>query len=476
MSRQGMLQAARGALALALLGAAAVGLFPGSALAQSPGDAQVLLTPAAPAPGQLAFDIPLYPWYLRESIDRKSAFVQVLAAETVALGEAGIEGDVQTIVQGALGLTGIGDRLGAAMVGIGETDPSFGIPDVSQLLPVEGAVRDTIFGFVVWHESSVSESRKTATDLERIVGRVRALGNTAVRLANDLAARSGASKEALGQEQYEPVVNAWADLDQSMSSLRDVADEAQSEASALGALAGQLRAQGPPALDAQWAGVIAATDDTQRLASGIGASLDALLASNAVFADITNALRSFAASVDALEAAQSDAAGMLYVPWTALKDDVDLVTWLDQRVLGDAEGVYPEPTKQRIGAALSLIVEADALLAERAVEYASTVVAGAADKLDDRYRKLEGYRKEDPQRKRDEAVQKAAGRMRDNMDLQSALISAREARAALAAGRLSQAAGSRSEYGALVHFKNAWLHALSGGASATRALAAGGVK
>lgn len=476
MSRQVMLQTARGALAVALLGAAAVGLSPGCALAQSPADAQVLLTPAAPAPGQLTFDVPLYPWYLRQSIDRKSAFVQVLAGETVALGEAGIEGDVQTIVQGALGLAGIGDRLGAAMAAIGETDPSFGIPDVSQLMPVEGAVRDTIFGFVVWHESSVSESRKTASNLEQLVGRIRSLGNAAVKLANELAARSGASKEALGREQYEPVVNAWADLDQSMSNLREVADQAQTEASALGALAGQIRAQGSPALDAQWAGVIAATDEAQRLASGIGGSLDALLASNAVFADLTNALRSFAASVDALEAAQNDAAGMLHIPWTVLKDDVDLVSWLDQRVLGDSGGVYPEPTKQHIGGALALVVEADALLAERAVEYASTAVAAAADKIEDHYRKLEGYRKEDPQRRRDDAIEKAAARMRDNMDVQSALISAREARAALAAGRSSQAAGPRSEHGALVHFKNAWLHALNGGASAMRALTAGGVK
>jgi hypothetical protein len=322
----------------------------------------------------------------------------------------------------------------------------------------------------------VSESRNTATDLERLVGRVRALGNTAVGLANELATRSGASKDAIGREQYEPVVNAWADLDQSMSNLRDVTDQVQTEASALGELAARIRADGPPALDGQWAGVIGATDDAQRISSGIGASLDALLASNAVFADLTNALRSFAASVDALEAAQSDQAGMLLVPWTTLKDDVDLVAWLDERVLGDAQGVYPEPTKQHVGAGLALIVEADGLLAERAVEYASTVVAGAADKLESHYRTLEGYRREDPQRKRDEAARNADDRMRDNQDLQSALISAREARAALAAGRVSQAAGSRSEHAALVHFKNAWLHALGAGASVERALTAGGVK
>ena len=430
----------------------------------------------APPPGPLAFDIPLYPWYLSQSIDRKAAFVRVLAAETVALGEAGIEGDVQTIVQGALGLAGIGDRLGAAMAAIGETDPSFGIRDVSQLLPVEGAVRDTIFGFVVWHESSVSESRKTASELEQLVGRVKGLGTTAVKFANELASRSGASKEALGKEQYEPVVNVWADLDQSMSTLRSVADQAQTEAAALGAMADQIRAGGPPALDGHWAGVKTATDDAQRVASGIGASLDALLASNAVFADLTNALRSFAASVDTLEAARGDAAGMLHVPWTVLKDDVDLMSWLDERVLGDEAGVYPESTKERIGGALSLVVEADALLAERAVEHISTVVAGAVDRLEDRYRTLEGYRKEDPQRRRDEAIQKADARMRDDLDLQSALISARAARAALAAGASSRAAGSRSEHDALVHFKNAWLHALSGGASAGRALAAGGSK
>lgn len=476
MSRRFFLRVLCGALAASLLGAAAVGLAPALALAQTSGEAQVLLIPVAPAAGQLTFDIPLYPWYLRESIDRKAAFVRVLAAETVALGEAGIEGDVQTIVEGALGLAGIGDRLGAALAAIGEADPSFGIPDVSQLLPVEGAVRDTIFGFVVWHESSVSESRKTALDLERLVGRVKSLGNSSVALANDLAARSGSSKEALGRGQHEPAVNAWADLDQAMSSLTAVAEQAQAEAATLGALVDQIRAAGPPTLDEQWAGVKRATDDAQRLASGIGASLDALLASNAVFADLTNALKSFAASVDALEAAPSDEAGMLHIPWAVLKDDVDLVAWLDHRVLGDTEGVYPEPTRQHIGNATALIVEADALLAERAVEHASTAVAAAVDRLEGHYRNLEGYRREDSQRRRDEAVRNAAERMLDNAEFQSALISAREARAALAAGRSSQAAGARSERGALVHFKNAWLHALNAGASAAGALTAAGVK
>jgi hypothetical protein len=180
--------------------------------------------------------------------------------------------------------------------------------------------------------------------------------------------------------------------------------------------------------------------------------------------------------VTALEAAPVEADGLARIPWTLFKDDVDLVAWLDQRVIRDTAGVYPEATRRRIADGLRHVVVADGLLAERAVEYGSTAIAGAADRVEAHYLTIEGYRKGDPQRKRDEAMQKAADRMRENLDLQSSLISAREARAALAAGKASQAAGAGSEYQSLVHFKNAWLHALNGGDSGLRALAAAGVR
>ena len=138
MSLKGLFRTARGGLVLALTVAATVGPLAVGAAAQAPATAQAaagtqaLLTPVAPAPGPLAFDIPLYPWYLRQAVDEKSAFVRVLAAETVALGESGIGGDVQSIVQGALGLAADGDRMSAQMATIGDIEPSFGIKDVSQ--------------------------------------------------------------------------------------------------------------------------------------------------------------------------------------------------------------------------------------------------------------------------------------------------------------------------------------------------------
>ena len=474
MPRSGMPNAA-GAV-LTLLGLVAAGLVPQAALGQTPVAAQTLLTPTAPPPGPLAFDVPLYPWYLEEAVKGKSDFVGVLAAEAVSLGEAGVGGDVQAIVQSALGLAGVGDRLNALMVSIGELDPSFGIPDVSQLLPVEGAVRDTIFGFVVWHESSVSESRKMASDLERLVALMRGRGTEAVGLANELASRSGASKDAMGREDYEPAANTWADLDRYVTALNTAADAAEADAAELGTLAARIRAYQARSIDAEWASVVAATGDATRLAQEMRASLGALVASNAVFADLTNALKSFAASVDALGAVQADEAGMAYVPWTTLKDDVDVVAWLNEKVLTDEAGVYPEGTKARIGAGLGSVVKADGLLAERAVEHASTAVAAAADRLEAHYRKLEGYTASASSREKREATEKAAERMLESAEMQSALTSAREARAALAAGRASEAAGRGSEHDALVHFKNAWLHALNAGASAGQALSAAGAK
>ncbi|MBM3308277.1 MAG: hypothetical protein FJY74_08125 [Candidatus Eisenbacteria bacterium] len=459
-------------LVVALSAAAAASLMPGVAAAQPDGSAAALTTPAAPPPGPLAFDVPLYPWYLREVTNLKAEFIQVLAAEVMALGEAGIEGDVQSIAQGARAFSGVGERLVAAMAAIGNADPSFGIPDVSQLLPVEGAVRDTIFGFVAWHESSASESRKTSATLKRRVGRLGALGASAGRIGTALSARSDASKAAMSREEYEPMASAWLDLDRLVSELTTVADQAQEEASALGDLAVALRAQSPSALAQPWAAVKTITDDALRWASQVDGSVDALLAANAVFADLTTALRTAAATQQALEAVEVEATGVAHIPWTVLRDDAELVVWLNRQVLDEGRTAYPAETKRRIGAGLALVVEAERLLAERATEYASAAVAGAADRLEDHYKAVEGYRKEDSQRRRDEAVQRAAVRMRNNMLMQSALLSARESRAALAAGRSAAMPMSRYGQDAIGHFRNAWLHALSSGDAALRALAA----
>jgi hypothetical protein len=186
-------------------------------------------------------------------------------------------------------------------------------------------------------------------------------------------------------------------------------------------------------------------------------------------------------SVDALRAAP-DADGNLYIPWAVMKNDWELAHDLRGRVIGESAGqaatgehdgeyvgqAATQQTKARIGALLVHQVDANAILAERAVEHTSTSVAEAVDTLEEFYLDRAGYSDDLKDRRKAKVFQEVDGKLRENLELGSAKISIKSARAALALGRAYDARGAGSEIDALHNYMNAWLHCLNAGAAAQR--------
>ncbi len=184
-------------------------------------------------------------------------------------------------------------------------------------------------------------------------------------------------------------------------------------------------------------------------------------------------------SVDALSAAP-EADGNLYIPWTVMKGDWELAVDLKERVLDEPAGQVEdyvggeanEETKADIAALLVYQVRANEILAERAVEHTSTLVAEAAITLEEFYLDREHYSDNLRKREKKRVLEQVAKIMRENMELASAKISARAARASLASAREHDARGAGSEVDALHDYHNAWLHSLNAGAAAQRSIKA----
>jgi hypothetical protein len=140
-----------------------------------------------PPSGELTYDIPLPAWLVDAVTKLKLEFAEGLAAETVALADQRMAGDVSSLTDTPNELAAVGQRIDATMSRMGTIDSSFGISGLSQLLTADGAVRDTLFGFVVWHESAQGQSRKVAADLERTVNTMVELGRSAKTQASQLS-------------------------------------------------------------------------------------------------------------------------------------------------------------------------------------------------------------------------------------------------------------------------------------------------
>ncbi|MEA3409544.1 MAG: hypothetical protein U9Q95_04275, partial [Candidatus Eisenbacteria bacterium] len=133
--------------------------------------------------------------------------------------------------------------------------------------------------------------------------------------------------------------------------------------------------------------------------------------------------------------------------------------------VGDAA---TEQAKARISALFVHQVDANAMLAQRAIEHTSTLVAEAMDTLEQLYTDRAGYSDDLNAKRKEKVFEQVDEDLRENMELMSAKMSARAARAALALGRTYDARGAGSEVDALYSYNNAWLHCLNAGAAAQR--------
>ncbi len=432
-------------------------------------------TPSAPPEGELAFDIPLGSCLVDDVVALKSQFVRGVASSAVDVAsEHGMENAV-TVVGAAGELSAVANRISASMEVISEFDPTFGIAGIAPMMPAQGAIRDTLFGLVIWHESVTGKSRDVATDLERVIRALGDLGNRSLRMGRDIDHGTEPVADDGGID-YVRVAENTASVMNAVAELNLVAAEAESVAVELEQLVWTIRdgrgVTKGSRVDEEWEAVQSATSEVRRLTSRISPAVTTLQGSNTTFIGLMHAVDGMSRQVELIESLQEDARHMKSLPWEAMRTDIAVVEPLKVDVLipAEARGSYPQAALDEIKTLLLPVVESNRLLAERAIEYVTTRVAMHEDRIVSTYRAVVGYTDAATDRDRESAREQVDVLLRTNMQLQSALISARSAREWYAIGVSHQMNGYCSENEALIAYKNAWLHALNAGAAAQRAL------
>ncbi len=432
-----------------------------------------LATPSAPPEGELTFDIPLDHCLVHDVVELKMQFVSGIASSAVEVAsEHGMQ-NAETVVGAAGELSAVANRISASIEVISEYDPTFGIDGMTPLMPAQGAIRDTLFGLVVWHETVTGKSRDMATDLERIVRALGDLGNRSLRTGRDID-RGTVPVNAGGGIDYVRVAENTASVMNAIAELELAAADAESAAVELESIVWTIRdgrniTKGSR-VDQEWEKVQSATSEVRRLSSRIVPAVGTLQGANSTFVGLMYAVDAMSDHADMIEALPEDGRGMRHLPWDAMRTDVSIVEPLKLDVFGPAEGVYPQEALDEMKALLQPVVEANRLLAERAVEYATTQVALHEDRIVASYRTVVGYAETLSDRDRQSALEQVDVLLRTNLELQTALASARLAREWYADGVAKQMSGYCSENKALIAYKNAWIHALNAGAAAQRAL------
>jgi hypothetical protein len=442
--------------------------------------------PAAPPEDvEFAYDIPLQPWLVPTVLDLKIQFADGLSAEFNGIAENQTGEELTTLVEAGRELSATIARIKTAVDSIGVLDVTFGIEGISRMIPAESALRDTLFGFIVWHEFSSTPARGMMTRFESLVGSVAAGGEAAAELAAELAASREHLEQAVTQGDLGRIAELSPCIIETSGQLDAVCGAVAIEARDLGALVDSLSIDSPELLVDRWADASRAAADAGEPAQRTGPALESMSGVLHILVELGGLLEDAVISVDALSATP-EADGNLYISWTAMRSDWELARDLTERVLDESTGQAAEgehehghvgdaATKQakaRIRALLVHQVEANALLAERAVEHTSTLVAEVADTVEEFYLDRAGYSNDLNDKRKAKVFEQVDSSLREDMEFMSAKTSAKAARAALAAGRACGARGVGSEISALYNYQNAWLHCLNAGAAAQRATGA----
>jgi len=439
--------------------------------------------PVAPLPEKLDYDIPLQPWLAEAVAALRLEFVDGVSAEARALEDRALPARGETLRMRAEDVAALAVALREAVLDIGEIDASFGIPGVSRLPAVEGAIRDTVLGFMVWYESSDGEGMRVALMIEGLVGRIAAIQpameHFAAAVAEQTAEGYRVEPAAHGHhgghghastEGQEPPPKADP-MDDLLNVLGGLAAEARLVAEPLQGAVDDVRGAAAPGSDLRAAWDIA-SDTNRRFSDACGAVTEAVASFRKATREVRvllNAAHGVEMSVDELLGSGAGDPGARHISWEFLDGDISIVQHLKIGVFSSDSGAYPDDMKERVSGLLQKIVAADRTLAERAVEYTSARVGSAADQVEEHYRGQFDYDPSAPPGDRDDCIARVDAALRGNLELQSALVGAGAARTALVMGREYEAAGFCSENKAIIQYKYAWIHALNAGASALRA-------
>ena len=433
--------------------------------------ADATFVPVAPPENvELSYDIPLQPWLVPAVLDLKTQFVDGLSAEFSGIAESQIGGDLTELGASTA-------RVREAMDAIGGLDVTFGIEGIARMIPAESAFRDTFFGFVVWHEFSSAPARGMMERFEGLVDQVTVGGEGTADLATELAAAQVDLKQAIEEGNSDRAAELTPAIIEAAMRIDAICGSVAAGAQDLGVLIDSLSVDSSELLAGKWAEASRATAAVSESAGRTGPALESMSGVLHLLIELGNLRKVAVSSMNALSAAPG-VDGNLYIPWTVMREDWELARNLEQRIIEEppadaAEGEYvggeaTGETKATIGALLVHQVRANEILAERAVEHTSALVAEAAITLEEFYLDREDYSDDLRSRRKAKVFELVAEAMRENMELVSAKMSARAARAALASAREHDALGAGSEVDALYDYHNAWLHSLNAGAAAQR--------
>jgi hypothetical protein len=424
----------------------------------------------AVASGDGAYTVPVPAWVADAALDLKREFVMGVARQAVSMAEESATEEVKLLVDASDDIALAGKSVESNMSTIGSIDSSFGIPGISRLVTAEGAVRDTLFGFVVWHESAAGESREMAREFEAAVGKLISLGAAARSHAKTLANNADEVREALAAEDYAGIASSSGVVDEATLALETIANEAEDVSTKIEEIVWAVQDDGSSLLETEWQQVLLAVSDTRRLAAKMRPALVALREGSGASEALSSGLQGMVESIAMMEQAQADENGSVHYPASLFELDYRVVSDLERNVTGQGEAAFPQESADSIEWLLSKVVAADRMLAERSVEYTSTSVARAMDLLENHYKREVGFDESLSGRDRVEAYEPVDAGMRGNGELQSARTSAREARAALEGSKTLEIKGSGSWGDALKNYSEAWARSDEAGESAVRSL------
>ena len=445
-----------------------MGLLVAVLLSASPVAAQErdsYMTPAAPPESGYGYEVPLPKWLVEASLEHRRAFIEGVAAEAVTLAESDGESGMGLVLTSANELADVTQRIEETLSAIGEIDSAFGIRGISRLVTAEGAVRDTLFGFVVWHESAAGESRTVARNLESTVDRLLALGQAADRIGGELSTSARSGRRALDKGEYGAIAESAVSINQNTSNLGTISDEVIAKADELEQIVWEIRESGSPLLSAEWNEVLLATSEARRLAGRMRPALELARTSSLAFSGMATALNEVLVTLEMVEGSLGDS-DHANVPWKLFLHDQELVGDMLDEIM--EMGELEESVSERVSALAERIVVADRLLVEYGVYYTGNFVAGVCDAVEERLKSDVGLSDNADQRRRLELLEEVDRRMREDAELQTALLAASSMRTAFDEGLAVEGGPIGSEKTALRHYKNAWLHALNAGILAER--------
>ena len=451
--------------------------------------ADATLVPVAPAEdAKLPYDIPLQPWLVPAVLDLETEFVDGLSAEFNGIAGSQTGEDLTVLVEAGTELRATTARVREAMDAIGGLDVTFGIEGIARMIPAESAFRDTFFGFVVWHEFSSAPARGMMKRFEELVNDVTVGGEGTADLAAELATAQEDLKQAIEEGNSDRIAELTPAIIDVSTRIDAVCGSVAAGALDLGVLIDSLGVDSSELLADKWAEASRVTAAVSESAQLTGPALESMSGVLHLLTELGGLREVALSSTDALSAAPG-ADGNLYIPWTMMRDDWELARSVEQLIIEEppahaAEGEQGddhageedeyvggyaiEETRANLDALLVHLVRANEILAERAVEHTSTLVAEAAITVEEFYLDREEYSDDLRSRRKAKVFELVGKAMRENMDLVSAKKSARAARAALASARKHDVRGAGSEVDALYNYHNAWLHSLNAGAAAQR--------